>query len=53
MLLQAYTEAARLQTGVEDKQLQAMEGQLTWLVHIVGAIIRDDKPPAAVQNLKR
>ncbi len=40
LLLQAYTEAARLQTGVDNKQLQAMEGQLTWLVHIVGAIIR-------------
>ncbi|CAK9199269.1 unnamed protein product [Sphagnum troendelagicum] len=39
-ILQAYTEAARLQTGVDNKQLQAMEGQLTWLVHIVGAIIR-------------
>jgi exportin-7 len=38
--VQAYTEAARLQTGVDNTQLQAMEGQLTWLVHIVGAIIR-------------
>ncbi|KAH9557462.1 hypothetical protein CY35_07G085500 [Sphagnum magellanicum] len=39
-ILQAYTEAARLQTGVNNTQLQAMEGQLTWLVHIIGAIIR-------------
>ncbi|CAM6032695.1 unnamed protein product [Sphagnum compactum] len=39
-ILQAYTEAARLQTGVNNSQLQAMEGQLTWLVHIIGAIIR-------------
>ena len=38
--LQAYTEASRLQTGVDTKQLQAMEGQLTWLIHIIGAIIR-------------
>ena len=39
IFLQAYTEAAR-QTGVDNQQLQAMEGQLTWLVHIVGSIIK-------------
>ena len=40
VLLQTYTEAARVQAPVESQQLQAMEGQLTWLVHIIGAIIR-------------
>ncbi|KAJ7516733.1 hypothetical protein O6H91_22G068900 [Diphasiastrum complanatum] len=39
-ILQAYTEAARLPINPESTTTQFMEGQLTWLVHIIGAIIR-------------
>eukprot|EP00850_Spirogloea_muscicola_P007102 SM000035S13082 [mRNA] locus=s35:297618:305506:+ [translate_table: standard] len=39
-ILQAYTEAARVPHGLDASPLTVMEGQLTWLVHIIGAIIR-------------
>lgn len=39
-VLKAYTDAARLPAGADSQPLQIMEGQLTWLVHIIGAIIR-------------
>lgn len=39
-VLQSYTESARLQAGADSNSVQVMEGQLTWLVHIIGAIIR-------------
>lgn len=39
-ILQSYTEAGKMQAAGESQQLQAMEGQLTWLVHIIGAIVR-------------
>ncbi|KAJ7517501.1 hypothetical protein O6H91_21G026900 [Diphasiastrum complanatum] len=39
-ILQAYTEAARLPVNPENTSVQFMEGQLTWLVHVIGAIIR-------------
>ncbi|GBG80488.1 hypothetical protein CBR_g30950 [Chara braunii] len=39
-LLQSYTEATRMQSGGETVQLSVMEGQLTWLVHIIGSVIK-------------
>lgn len=37
-LLQRFTEAGQVQGSAP--QIAVMEGQLTWLVHIIGAIIR-------------
>lgn len=39
-ILQSYTEAAKLTTSVANDELSVMEGRLTWLVHIIGAIIK-------------
>eukprot|EP00249_Psilotum_nudum_P023856 c29008_g1_i2 orf=146-1945(-) len=39
-MLQAYTEAAKLTPSVNSEELNVMDGQLTWIVHIVGAIIK-------------
>eukprot|EP00271_Cylindrocystis_brebissonii_P005659 TRINITY_DN17835_c0_g2_i1.p1 TRINITY_DN17835_c0_g2~~TRINITY_DN17835_c0_g2_i1.p1 ORF type:complete len:1060 (+),score=142.88 TRINITY_DN17835_c0_g2_i1:716-3895(+) len=42
-VLQAYTEASRVAPVVGHEEvapLKVMEGQLTWLVHIIGAVIR-------------
>lgn len=38
--MQNYIEAARVQNSSESHQLRAMEGQLTWMVLIIGAIIK-------------
>ncbi|CAI5478824.1 unnamed protein product [Closterium sp. Yama58-4] len=44
-IMQSYTEAARWQPAVAASStsqvaLQVMESQLTWIVHIIGAIVR-------------
>eukprot|EP00899_Mesostigma_viride_P004716 jgi/Mesvir1/14245/Mv09683-RA.1 len=40
-LLSTYSEMAGQQPmAVDSNQLQVLEGQLTWLVHIIGAVIR-------------
>ncbi|CAI5993163.1 unnamed protein product, partial [Closterium sp. NIES-64] len=44
-IMQSYTEAARWQPAVaasssSQAALQVMESQLTWIVHIIGAIVR-------------
>ncbi|GJP71880.1 hypothetical protein CLOP_g2674 [Closterium sp. NIES-67] len=44
-VMQSYTEAARWQPAVaasssSQAALQVMESQLTWIVHIIGAIVR-------------
>lgn len=39
-LLQTYSECVHLQPGCDTSQLAVLEGQLTWLVYVVGAIIR-------------
>ena len=38
--MNAFTQCAALQPGADTSQLRLLEGQLTWLVYIVGAIVR-------------
>ncbi|KAI5074563.1 hypothetical protein GOP47_0010524 [Adiantum capillus-veneris] len=39
-ILQSYTEAAKITPSMGNDELSVMEGRLTWLVHIIGAIIK-------------
>ncbi|MCO5551769.1 hypothetical protein L7F22_005272 [Adiantum nelumboides] len=39
-ILQTYTEAAKITPSIGNDELSVMEGRLTWLVHIIGAIIK-------------
>ncbi|KAF0917476.1 hypothetical protein E2562_020592 [Oryza meyeriana var. granulata] len=39
-LLQAYTERSRLPAPGDANELSVIEGQLTWLVHIIAAILK-------------
>jgi exportin-7 len=39
-LLQAYTERSRLPAPGDANELSVIEGQLTWLVHIIEAILK-------------
>jgi len=39
--------AAPSAAGLDEGAVQVMEGQLTWLVHIIGAIIRGDSATAS------
>ncbi|GAB4820934.1 hypothetical protein N2152v2_007980 [Parachlorella kessleri] len=39
-LITAYSQLGAASTGADLRQLSVLEGQLTWLVHIIGAVIR-------------
>ncbi|PTQ44852.1 hypothetical protein MARPO_0017s0001 [Marchantia polymorpha] len=39
-VLEAYTNAGRFSTSKTSSDLTCVEGQLTWLIHIIGGIIR-------------
>uniref|UniRef100_A0A0E0JH30 Importin N-terminal domain-containing protein n=1 Tax=Oryza punctata TaxID=4537 RepID=A0A0E0JH30_ORYPU len=39
-LLQAYTERSRLPAPGDANELSVIEGQLTWLVHIIAAVLK-------------
>ncbi|EFJ32102.1 hypothetical protein SELMODRAFT_87550 [Selaginella moellendorffii] len=39
-ILQSFTEASRVPNPAEGSRLSIIEGQLTWLVHIIGSIIK-------------
>ncbi|GJN01164.1 hypothetical protein PR202_ga18408 [Eleusine coracana subsp. coracana] len=39
-LLQAYTEASRLPAPGDADELTVIEGQIAWMVHIIGAILK-------------
>eukprot|EP00242_Pyramimonas_sp_CCMP2087_P001295 CAMPEP_0198228690 /NCGR_PEP_ID=MMETSP1445-20131203/113729_1 /TAXON_ID=36898 /ORGANISM="Pyramimonas sp., Strain CCMP2087" /LENGTH=1057 /DNA_ID=CAMNT_0043909107 /DNA_START=452 /DNA_END=3625 /DNA_ORIENTATION=+ len=51
-MLATYVEIGRLQTlsGDEPARLQILEGQLTWLVYIVGALIRGRISSASAES---
>ena len=40
-------------SGQEEAQLQLLEGQLSWLVHIIGAVIRGRNNSSAGENQAR
>mmetsp|Transcript_26690 Transcript_26690/g.50766 ORF Transcript_26690/g.50766 Transcript_26690/m.50766 type:complete len:1056 (-) Transcript_26690:229-3396(-) len=48
--LSAYVEMARHQPGTDPGQLNVLEGQLTWLVYIVGALIRGRISSASAES---
>ncbi|XP_058078819.1 uncharacterized protein LOC131227118 isoform X2 [Magnolia sinica] len=39
-ILQTYTERARIPTSGDGNELSVVEGQLTWIVHIIAAILK-------------
>ncbi|KAH7288361.1 hypothetical protein KP509_31G023600 [Ceratopteris richardii] len=46
-ILQSYTEAAKMTPSMSNDELSVMEGRLTWLVHIIGAIIKGRQSSSA------
>ncbi|KAF8398165.1 hypothetical protein HHK36_017091 [Tetracentron sinense] len=39
-ILQTYTESARLQTSANNSKLSVIEAKLSWIVHIISAILK-------------
>ena len=48
--LQAYVEMAGAAPGTDASNLKILEGQLTWLVYIVGALIRGRISSASAES---